>query len=497
VSAEPAQYASAVSVDREERLEAEGRLDRRRDRGWLMRRMLLGADVVAVLVSVALAGVISDPYGSIGTSAIVLAALGGALAFVVGAKLFGLYDFDAAGPAHSTVDEVVRIFVLATVELFLIAQIATVVGNPFRQVAILWLLAIGSIAAFRGAARAVGRRHQAYVQRAVIVGAGEIGQIVARKILQHPEYGMQIVGFVDADPRDRREFLRRIPVLGPLDALPLPQIVEEMGVDRVLVAFSGDKHDRMINVVRSLHDAHVHIDIVPRFFDVVGSRAVIRSLEGLPLVGLPVPRLSRSSALLKRAFDLVVAGLGLVILAPLFALVAVAIKLDSRGPVFFRQVRIGSGNEPFTILKFRTMVANAEDLKQDVAHLNKHLLDGGDARMFKIPADPRCTRFGQFLRRYSIDELPQLLNVLSGKMTVVGPRPLIPEEHAYVQGWAERRLKLKPGATGLWQVLGRDDIPFAEMIALDYLYVVNWSLLGDIKLILQTVPALFRRRAVH
>jgi lipopolysaccharide/colanic/teichoic acid biosynthesis glycosyltransferase len=220
-------------------------------------------------------------------------------------------------------------------------------------------------------------------------------------------------------------------------------------------------------------------------------------LEGLPLVGLPLTRLSRSSALLKRAFDLLVAGLGLVLIAPLLLIVTIAIKLDSRGPVLFRQTRIGAGNRPFTILKFRTMVENAEELKPQFAHLNKHLLNGGDARMFKIPYDPRCTRVGRVLRRYSIDELPQLINVLKGQMTMVGPRPLIPEEQQYVRGWAERRLRLKPGVTGFWQVLGRDDIPFEEMIALDYLYIANWSLLGDIKLTLQTVPVLFRRRAVH
>jgi len=281
---------------------------------------------------------------------------------------------------------------------------------------------------------------------------------------------------------------------GPGD---LAEIVDTLRVDRVLVAFSSAPHEETLELVRSLQDAPVHIDIVPRLFDVVGPRAEIRTLEGLPLVGLPVARLSRSSALLKRAYDLVLAGIGLVLLAPLFLIVTIAIKLDSSGPVFFRQTRIGARNEPFTIIKFRTMVENAEGLKSQLAHLNKHLLNGSDPRMFKIASDPRCTRVGRILRRYSIDELPQLVNVLKGQMTVVGPRPLIPEEHVHVRGWAERRLRLKPGVTGLWQVLGRDDIPFEEMIALDYLYVAEWSLLGDLKLTLQTVPVLFRRRAVH
>jgi exopolysaccharide biosynthesis polyprenyl glycosylphosphotransferase len=473
----------------------ETRLENRRDRGWLMRRILLAADVVGFTTAVVLAYAFFGPdAGGAGTAGAVLAAAGSA-GFVFGAKLCGLYEFDSAGPAHSTHDEIVRIFLLVTVELFLVAQIADLRDDALPQLTVLWLLVIGSVATFRAGARAVARRRHAYVQRAVIVGAGDIGQVVARKILQHPEYRIELLGFVDDDPKERRESVRGVPVLGgPSD---LANIVDSLGVDRVLVAFSRDPQKETLELVRSLQDAPVHIDIVPRLFDVVGPRAQIRTLEGLPLVGLPVTRLSRSSALLKRSFDLVVAGVGLVVLAPLFVIVTIAIKLDSRGPVLFRQTRIGAGNRPFTILKFRTMVENAEELKPQLAHLNKHVLNGGDPRMFKIASDPRCTRVGRMLRRYSIDELPQLVNVLKGQMTVVGPRPLIPEEQTHVRGWAELRLRLKPGVTGFWQVLGRDDIPFEEMIALDYLYVADWSLLGDIKLTLQTVPVLLRRRTVH
>jgi len=157
--------------------------------------------------------------------------------------------------------------------------------------------------------------------------------------------------------------------------------------------------------------------------------------------------------------------------------------------VFFRQTRIGRGQRPFTILKFRTMVADAEARKAEVAHLNDHL-DSGDARMFKIHDDPRITTVGGFLRKTSIDELPQLINVLKGDMSLVGPRPLIVDEHRYVNDWGLRRLDLTPGLTGLWQVSGRSEVPFSQMLVLDYLYVTNWSLWGDIKLVFKTVPAL-------
>jgi lipopolysaccharide/colanic/teichoic acid biosynthesis glycosyltransferase len=171
-----------------------------------------------------------------------------------------------------------------------------------------------------------------------------------------------------------------------------------------------------------------------------------------------------------------------------FAVVAALIKLDSRGPVFFRQVRMGGGGQRFRMFKFRTMVADAEARKAELRHLNKHTEPGSDPRMFKIPDDPRVTRVGRFLRRSSLDELPQLLNVLRGEMSLVGPRPLILEEDRHVDDWARKRLDLKPGMTGLWQVLGRSDIPFDEMVKLDYLYVTTWSLWQDFRLLFRTIP---------
>jgi lipopolysaccharide/colanic/teichoic acid biosynthesis glycosyltransferase len=174
--------------------------------------------------------------------------------------------------------------------------------------------------------------------------------------------------------------------------------------------------------------------------------------------------------------------------------IAALIKLESRGPVFFRQVRMGSGGKGFRIFKFRTMVVDADARKSEVRHLNKHLRPGNDPRMFKIPDDPRVTRVGRFLRCHSLDELPQLFNVLRGDMSLVGPRPLILEEDQHVDNWARMRLDLRPGMTGLWQVLGRSDIPFDEMVKLDYLYVTTWSLWQDFRLLLRTVPLMVRAR---
>ena len=169
------------------------------------------------------------------------------------------------------------------------------------------------------------------------------------------------------------------------------------------------------------------------------------------------------------------------------------IKIDSPGPVFFRQVRVGAAGRTFRIFKFRSMRADAEERKHEFAHLNRHLAPGGDPRMFKIVGDPRVTRAGKLLRRVSLVELPQHLNVVIGQMSLVGPRPLIVDEDRYVEQWARQRLNLKPGVTGPWQVLGRSEIPFAEMVRLDYHYVNRWSLMGDLRLMALTIPALCRR----
>ena len=267
--------------------------------------------------------------------------------------------------------------------------------------------------------------------------------------------------------------------------------MQAFDVERAIIAFSNDSHEVTLELIRQLHELRVQVDIVPRLFEVIGTNVGIHTAEGLPLIGLPPLRLSRSARLLKRALDVSLSLAGLIVIAPLFAAIAVAIKLDSRGPVFFRQVRRGANEQVFRIYKFRTMGADAEERKPELVTLNKHNREGGDPRMFKIADDPRTTRVGRFLRRYSLDELPQLINVLKGEMSLVGPRPLILEEDKHVVDWRRRRLNLKPGITGLWQVLGRDEIPFEEMVKLDYLYVTSWSMLSDVKLILRTIPVVF------
>ena len=274
----------------------------------------------------------------------------------------------------------------------------------------------------------------------MIVGTGAVGRLVARKILAHKEYGLNLVGFVDANPTTSNGEIGTVPVLGAPERLRA--LVAALDIERVIVSFTENGHEETLKLVRTLRDDDVQIDIVPRLYEAVGTNAAVHMIEGMPLVGLPPLRLSPSSQLLKRSLDLVGALLGLLVLSPVLLAAAIAIKIDSRGPVLFSQVRSGERGRSFRIYKFRTMCLNAESRKAEVAELNMHKHD--DPRMFKVPDDPRVTRVGRFLRRSSIDELPQLFNVVKGEMSLVGPRPLILEEDAQVQDWARKRVELRP-----------------------------------------------------
>ena len=464
-----------------------------RRRGWLVRRMLLLADLCGLLGAFVLAqlftaeseGVVNR-FDRTDEILLFLATLPG---WILVTNLYGLYDHDEERTNHSTADDLSGVFHVVTVGVFLFLALAWLTGfaNPIMpKLLLFWALAIGLITIGRASARAVARRSLTYLQNTVIVGAGDVGQLIAKKLLQHPEYGINLVGFIDTAPRERRDDLEHLTLLGPPERLP--GIIRMFDVERVILSFSREPHDRSLELIRSLRDLDVQIDIVPRLFEMVTPSVDVHTVEGLPLIGLPSLHLSRSAQLMKRTLDVLVSAAGLIVLGPFLVLIALAIKLDTPGPVLFRQLRMGQGDRTFHIVKFRTMLIDADARKSEVAHLNTHARRGGDERMFKIPNDPRTTRVGRFLRRYYLDELPQLVNVLVGEMSLVGPRPLILAEDEYVSEWARRRLDLKPGMTGLWQVLGRQSIPFEEMVRLDYLYVMNWSLRSDLSLLARTAP---------
>jgi exopolysaccharide biosynthesis polyprenyl glycosylphosphotransferase len=468
------------------------RSSRAHRRGWMVKRALAAADVAGLVAAFLLAEAIFGPnvspkFDRFGPAVEFVTFFASLPLWLLLARAYHLYDRDEARTDHSTVDDLVGIFNMLTVGtwgFFAVTELTGLAHPVVLKLVQFWGTAILFVAIARVVARALSRRTDSYVQNTLIVGAGDVGQQVAAKLLQHPEYGVNVAGFIDDNPRTQHKDLADLTILGPI--ADLREIVHTLDIERVIIAFSRSDHTESLETIRELNGLDVQVDIVPRLFEVVGPRTTMHGAEGIPLLGLAAARLSWSSIVLKRATDLTLASIGLFVLAPFLALVALAIKLDSRGPVLFRQVRIGQDDRPFKILKFRTMSAGADERKHELVHLNKHAV--GDDRMFKIPDDPRITRVGRLLRRYSLDELPQLINVLKGEMSLVGPRPLIPDEHRFVDGWAARRVDLKPGITGIWQVLGRDDIPFGEMVGLDYRYVTTWSLSQDLQLLLRTLP---------
>jgi exopolysaccharide biosynthesis polyprenyl glycosylphosphotransferase len=271
----------------------------------------------------------------------------------------------------------------------------------------------------------------------------------------------------------------------------LAHLIADHQVERVIIAPDGHDQDEIIHGIRLIKALGVKVSVLPRLLEVVGSSSTFEDVDGLTLLGVRQHGASRSSEALKRLMDLVGAVIVVVLFAPLMLLLAVAIKLDSRGPVLFRQRRIGRKGEGFWMFKFRSMVKNAEETKMELSARNE--AEGG---LFKIAEDPRITHVGRLLRRTSLDELPQLLNVLVGHMSLVGPRPLVQDEDALIEGWQRRRLAVKPGMTGMWQIYGSSRIPMDEMVKIDYLYGANWSLWLDLKVLLRTVPYVLRRRGL-
>jgi exopolysaccharide biosynthesis polyprenyl glycosylphosphotransferase len=276
--------------------------------------------------------------------------------------------------------------------------------------------------------------------------------------------------------------------LGSVD--DLEHVASRHHATRVIVSGDVDQHE-LEELLQRCRALSLKLSLLPQLSDVLGPAVEIDDVEGVTVLGVNPPWLPRSSRALKRALDVALAAPLLIAVIPLLVLLAIAIKLDSRGPVLFAQERVGRGGRRFRLLKLRTMVSDAERRRAEL------LAQSTDPHWLKLDRDPRITRLGRHLRRLSLDELPQLWNVLRGEMSMVGPRPLIEAEDQLVEGWARGRLDLTPGLTGYWQVLGRTRIPFEEMVKLDYLYVMNWSLWTDLRLIMKTVPVLLSGRGVN
>jgi exopolysaccharide biosynthesis polyprenyl glycosylphosphotransferase len=406
-------------------------------------------------------------------------------------KVIGLYDRDQNLMRKTTIDEAPSLFYLAVVYSLGVWLCEGVLFRGFLFRPQVLALVIGTFA-FVVAGRLLVRRIAVTVtacERCVVIGGADEAARLAAKLNASASVNSCVIGRIALHiHEDRHENgAGSVPVLG--DYAHLSRIVGEHEIERVIIAPRSDGQEQILDAIRLVKALGVKVSVVPRLLEVIGSSSTVDEIDGIWILGVRHFGLARSSELLKRAVDVIVASVTLIALGPLFLLLTAAIKLDSRGPVFFKQPRIGRQGDGFWMLKFRSMVPDAEARKADLRSLNE--VEGG---LFKINADPRITGIGRLLRRTSLDELPQLINVLRGDMALVGPRPLVPDEDALIEGWQRRRLAVKPGMTGLWQIFGSSRIPMNEMVKIDYIYGANWSLWLDLRIMLRTVPYVLSRR---
>jgi len=399
-------------------------------------------------------------------------------------KLEGVYDHRRGA---SWFDEFYSV-VSGTTTGIVIMIVVTFIYRPLVYSRLLFLYTGALILALLGFSRLVKsivlsklRQRGIGVVRTLIVGAGEVGRTIMRNIVAQPGLGYQVVGFVDDNPEKGHKDIGRFKALGSIDNLP--RVVQEESIDEVIITLPWMYHRKIISIMSQCERKGARARLVPDLFEMSLSRMDVDDLGGVPMIGFKEISITGWKLATKRAIDFTVALVGLIVLSPLLLLVALAIKLDSPGPVLFRQVRVGKGGHHFVLYKFRSMREGAEEEQQKLVDLNET-----DGPIFKIRHDPRCTRLGKFLRRTSLDELPQLYNVLRGEMSLVGPRPPLPSEVEQYEEWHKKRLEVSPGMTGLWQVRGRSELTFDEMVLLDIYYIEHWSAALDTEVFLRTIP---------
>jgi exopolysaccharide biosynthesis polyprenyl glycosylphosphotransferase len=442
------------------------------ERESLHRRLLAAADVLAASLALLLV------LRVLGDARPALPVLAGIPLVIVLFKIAGLYDRDSLRIVHSTLDEAPLLAQLAglyTLGVTILQPILLDGRISGLEIALLWVIVFLAVTAGRIVARWLAAR-MVPAERCLVIGEPRRAERIREKLYSSRAHAVVIATLPLTGDEER---------IGSAEAVQ--RIVRDLHVDRLIIAPTTTETRGIVELIRIAKAVGVRVSLLPRMLEVIGSTVEFEDVDGLTVLGVRSFGLGRSSRLLKRAFDVAATTIGLIAVGPIIAAIALAIRLDSKGPVFFRQVRVGRDGRHFRIYKFRSMVVDAEEQKERLRSLN----EVGDG-MFKISEDPRVTRVGRLLRRTSLDELPQLFNVLRGEMSLVGPRPLVTDEDALVHGLDRSRLHLTPGMTGPWQVLGAR-VPMQEMVGIDYHYVASWSLWLDLKVLLRTVRHVLHR----
>lgn len=432
---------------------------------------------------------------------------GALLFFVVGIRLlsFRHYNLYRVRGEFSLVDDGIRIFKATAIGSLLIVAAAFLYRGGFEFRAFSYsrsvfvydfafvLIGVGLLRLMMRTAQTFVRERQINLIPTLVVGRGTEASLFIREMRERPALGYRVIGVVETEPSQLTfgQDYEGVPVIGDLNTLP--EVIRDSGANEVIIADPQVNGDALFEVMmRCGRRRGVEFRIAPSLFNCLPRKTEIDQIGVLPMIRLFREPLSSSARILKRTFDLIFSALAILLLLPVWLLIALLIKLDSKGPVFYTQERVGMDGRLFLLYKFRTMAADADsELHREyqrafIAGRVEANLGDEQKPTYKLLADPRITRIGKILRRTSLDEVPQLLNVLAGDMSMVGPRPPIPYEVEAYDLWHRKRLDMKPGLTGLWQVSGRNRLPFEEMVRLDLFYIENWSLLLDLKIILRT-----------
>ena len=456
--------------------------------------MLGGADLLTIVAAVVLSAVVSEPFHDSGTRSTLdfllvgIASLPGWLAIFSGQRL---YNIRFIGRRIDEIRRVVNATFMGSMGVALVAYFGSV-EIPRSRIVILFLATTLLVSAEREIARhifAALRARGRLVRNVIIAGANPEGRDLAAMLRTEPWLGYRVLGFVDDTATDP-EPVPGVPLLGTVSEAG--EILRSQRGASVIVAASAIESSTTNRLARDLLDRGVHVELSSTLRDIASQRLVVRPLGRFPVVYVEPVQRGGWRRVAKRSFDLAGAGAALVVTSPLVAVAMVAIRLDSRGQVLFRQVRVGRNGRPFQVLKLRTMVVDAEARQADLFADNE-----ADGPLFKMRDDPRVTRVGRFLRRTSIDELPQLWNVARGEMSLVGPRPALPHETEAWDPLLTQRLRVTPGITGMWQVNGRSESSFEDYTRLDLYYVDNWSLLIDLAILAKTLPVVLLRRGAQ
>jgi exopolysaccharide biosynthesis polyprenyl glycosylphosphotransferase len=477
-------------------------------RSYLIHRLLLGSDLLALALAYGVMIAANVLYDRAAVDQENLLAFAATLPiWVLLSSVLGLYHLYERRVDHTFADELIPVFLVTTVWAWFFLGVNSGLDQGLTELfgpGVLWGAAIVAVLFARALARQLATRRAWFRQPVMLVGArDDIDRVLAR-IDRHPECGLDPTFALRVERgRTSLHHLDGRPdhLIGAPEAAPgrnlLPEEmaawVRELGIDRVIVAGWASGLGERTELIRALTSAVISVDVVAAEPEALLSTATLHHLEGLPILTIRPTAITQGSRILKRALDLLVAAAGLSLLSPLLAYIAIRIKVDSPGPVLFRQQRAGQYGQPFELLKFRTMVDGAEAMQDE---LRPRSLGNGSV-LFKLREDPRATKFGARMRRWSLDELPQLWNVVRGDMSMVGPRPLPLDEAAQVDSDFVERTRVRPGITGPWQIHGRSDIPFDEMLQLDYTYVAAWTMREDLRLLARTFSAVVHRRGAY